>query len=272
MTTLFVTDLDGTLLHSDKSVSDFTADTLNSLISRGSYIAYATARSFNSAAPIVRKVNFRIPCAVYNGVMLVDPVSGRNVSRQDISPDSVKLAREFFESEGISPIVYAFVDGKHRISYIPSDTAGARFYLADHRGDPRMRETRDFNELFMGEIFYFTVISERKIPELAKVFTHENGFSMNVQKDNYDDMIWHEIYDLGCSKANAALRLKELCGAEKLVCFGDNFNDVPMLEAADIAVCVGNAPDEVKRFADVVADTNDRDGVAGFIAEYASFE
>ena len=52
--TLYVTDLDGTLMRYDKTVSDYTIDTLNSLIDQGMLITYATARSFHSAWEITK--------------------------------------------------------------------------------------------------------------------------------------------------------------------------------------------------------------------------
>lgn len=263
---LYVTDLDGTLLRSDKTLSEFTVSTLNSLIDGGVKIAYATARSFNSASKLVRDIHFSEPCAVYNGVMTVDPKSGGVLSTARFSDRATKLARELFELEKIFPIVYSYIGGEHKVSYVPSGSRAAKFYLDDHRDDPRMRCVNSFDELFEGEMFYFTVISEKADERITKHFTAENGFFVNVQKDSYDEMIWHEICDASCSKASAALRLKTLCGADRLVCIGDNFNDIPMMRAADISAAVENAPDEVKSAADIVIGANDSDGCAEFIA------
>lgn len=51
------------------------------------------------------------------------------------------------------------------------------------------------------------------------------------------------------------------------VAFGDNYNDVDMLEAVGLGVAVANAPDEVRRRAGRVAPDNDHDGVARVLAE-----
>ena len=55
------------------------------------------------------------------------------------------------------------------------------------------------------------------------------------------------------TKASAILALADRIGAEKIVAFGDNINDLPMLRAADVAVAVGNALPEVKAEADIRA-------------------
>ena len=56
-------------------------------------------------------------------------------------------------------------------------------------------------------------------------------------------------------------------GYEKIVAFGDNYNDLGMFEAADVSVAVGNACDEVKNAADIVIEKNTEDGVAKFLLQ-----
>ncbi len=265
MNTLYITDLDGTLLDNDKRVPEHAAKTLNSLIANGVKISYATARSFNSAAPLLRNVRFSCPCAVYNGVFIIDPKSGERLYGRGFSENAAGFARDFFTREKILPIVYSFINGEYKISYIESSSPAVQAYISAHEGDPRMRKARDIDELFEGEIFYFTVIREEKLPIICSTFGENEDFSINVQKDTYDNSIWHEIYDGGCSKAAAARRLKELLGAEELVCFGDNVNDIPMIEAADVGVAVENACGELKSCADFVIEVG---GVADFIERH----
>lgn len=67
MSTLYVTDLDGTLMRDDKIVSDYTVQVLNHLIEKGVCITYATARSIVSSSEIVRDAHFSIPVITKNG-------------------------------------------------------------------------------------------------------------------------------------------------------------------------------------------------------------
>ena len=59
--------------------------------------------------------------------------------------------------------------------------------------------------------------------------------------------------------------LKAISGADRVVAFGDNINDIPMLREADVAVAVENAVPEVKRIADVIIGPNTTDAVPRFI-------
>ena len=61
MKTLFVSDLDGTLMRSDKTLSDKTVQTLNRLIENGVLFTYATARSIQSAMEITGKLKLKLP-------------------------------------------------------------------------------------------------------------------------------------------------------------------------------------------------------------------
>lgn len=77
-----------------------------------------------------------------------------------------------------------------------------------------------------------------------------------------------DILPAGCSKASALAHLAELrgCTMAEVLAIGDNWNDVPMLEAAGEAVLMGNAPEDLRRYAEqhgwTVGPTNDEDGVA----------
>lgn len=263
--TLYVTDLDGTLLRSDTSLSDYTVDTLNRLAASGVMFTYATARSFASASPLVKRLDLSCPAVTFNGVFIIDPRTGERLIKNVYSEKSASLAAEFFIKEKIPPLVYSFINGEERISYLENRLENIGGYIEARRGDKRLRPVNNFKSLFDGEVFYFTVINPNDIQPLDEIFTAENGFARNIQKDTYDDYIWYEIYNSTASKANAVLQVKELVGADELVCFGDNLNDISMIKAADTGAAVSNACDGLKELSDVIIDSNNDDGVAKYI-------
>lgn len=263
--TLYITDLDGTLLRSDTSLSGYSVSALNSFIERGVMFTYATARSFMSASPLVKDLRLKCPAVIFNGVFVIDPQTGKHLIENTYSEKCQRMARELFTAENIAPLVYSYINGEEKVSYLENRLDDVKSYVDSRRGDKRLRPVSDYKALFEGDIFYFTVIDPRDIKLLDGVFTEENGFSRNVQKDTYDDMIWYEIYDKSASKANAVRQVAELVHADELVCFGDNFNDISMIEAADIGVAVENAADAVKKAADIIIGSNNDDGVARFI-------
>ena len=88
-------------------------------------------------------------------------------------------------------------------------------------------------------------------------------------KDNYvPDLYFLEIITKSVSKASGALEVKKMLGADKIIAFGDNLNDIPLFEIADECYAVSNAEDELKKIATDVIASNDEDAVAEFIQEY----
>ena len=93
--TLYVTDLDGTLMHNDKTLSDFTINTLNKLIDQGMLITYATARTFQSAWEITKDIHFTIPVITRNGTVLANQMLKREIEISRFSEREVSILKNF---------------------------------------------------------------------------------------------------------------------------------------------------------------------------------
>ena len=75
MCTLYVSDLDGTLLRSDEKTSEYTNFVINSLVAQGMYFSYATARSLITAKKATKGIEATIPLIVYNGAFVMDNIT-----------------------------------------------------------------------------------------------------------------------------------------------------------------------------------------------------
>ena len=267
--TLYATDLDGTLLRSDKSISDESAELLNQLTDRGVLFTFATARSYSSASPLLTKLRLNCPAVTFNGVFVVDPRDGRHIVENIFSRDSLRLAVDYFNSIDLAPLVYSYIDCRERVSYLEDRLEDVYGYVSTRQGDKRLRPVRSREELFQGRVFYFTLLDPKTdIAELDSVFSRENGFAVNFMPDTYNkDELWYEIFSRNASKAAALLQVLKLTHADRLGCFGDNNNDMSMIRAADIGVAVANYCDELKQAADTVIGYNDEGAVASYIAE-----
>jgi len=83
----------------------------------------------------------------------------------------------------------------------------------------------------------------------------------------YNGLYFLEIFDAKANKANALKKLQLLVQADEVVAFGDNLNDIEMMRAADYRYAPENAVDEVKRLADKIIESHDRDGVAKYLCQ-----
>ena len=74
------------------------------------------------------------------------------------------------------------------------------------------------------------------------------------------------------SKTNAIQLLIEKYGIrqDEIIAIGDNYNDKSMIEFAGMGIAMGNAPDEIKKVANYITDTNNNEGVAKALKKFFS--
>lgn len=264
--TLYVTDLDGTLLRKDQTLSQYTCDTINALVEQGMLFSFATARSIVTSRKVAAGLVPQIPQIVYNGTFIVDQTGKRLWTRFFAEQDSAFLLRLLLDA-GVIPIVYSVIDGAEKFSFDPDRANRATLeFNESRRNDPRRNYVSQYAGL--GEIFYFTCIDT---PErLGPLYEQLRGkYRCVYGKDIYSGEQWLEI--VASTKAEAALQLKKLFGCDRLVCFGDGKNDIPMFSVADECYAVENADPELKAVATGVIASNMDDGVPRWLLRHAEF-
>lgn len=263
---LYVSDLDGTLLRNDQTLSNFTLTTINSLTSQGMLFSYATARSYATASIVTKGLRENIPVIVYNGTFILENGTKKQLlSNAFAKTDAVRILYELSEG-GIFPIVYAFIDGEEKFSYIKHSTTDG--FINTRHGDGRDRTVNTVSELEVGDIFHFTCIdSPQKLLPLYEKLKDE--FPCVYYREMYSGEWWLEIQPKAATKASAVLELKKLLGCDKIICFGDGKNDLSMFEVADECYAVENADEKLKNAATAVIGKNENDGVAKWLLKNA---
>lgn len=266
MSTLYVTDLDGTLLRSDERTSAYTNETINTLVEKGMLFSYATARSYSTASRVTCGLSARIPLIVYNGAMVVDNVTGEILLSNFFEPD-IKTVLDDLIAHDVFPIVYSLQNGVERFSYVLDKCSrGTRDFLSTRRGDRRDHPVETVQELGEGELFYVTCIDEKeKLEPLWHKYS--DRFRTVYQRDIYTGEQWLEFMPASASKAHAIRQLQKRLNCDKLVVFGDGKNDMDMFRLADECYAVANAVDELKQIATAVIGCNNDDSVARWLWE-----
>lgn len=270
MKTLFVSDLDGTLLTAKETVSEYSMRLLNKLIDEdGVLFTYATARSLNSAAKAVWGLRQNLPVILYNGAIVMEPWNGNKLYNSHFTGIVRADIRRILHEYDVWPLVYSFLGNKERVSWLRGrETEGMKRYLSRRAGDPRLNPVDSPDELKDDEIFYYTYIDVKERTDvLHAVFEKDARFRCIYQQETYQSDYWLEIMPAGTSKGAAATVLKERLGAEKLVAFGDALNDRELFRAADEAYAVENADEELKKVATAVIGYSEEDSVSKFIRD-----
>ena len=264
MKTLYVSDLDGTLLRKNETLSSYTIKIINALTSSGMLFSYATARSLNTAKKVTEGLNTHFPLIIYNGAFVKDNITEEILIANYFEEDIYEVLRDLFAHE-IHPIIYSYQNNIEKFSYIAAKaTSGMQAFLNSRKGDKRTNIVTTESELMYGDLFYITCIDK---PEKLEPFYHKykNKYHVVYQKDIYTGEQWLEIMPQKASKAQAALQLKQKLACDRLVVFGDGKNDIDMFKIADEAYAVENAVSELKAVANGIIGSNENDGVAKYL-------
>ena len=270
--TLYVSDLDGTLLGDDSLLSRGTIDMLNRIIEeRDGLFTVATARTPATVVPLMQEVHARLPFIVIGGSSMWNPVTGSFEHTHGIDTVTVNAVSDVFDRYGIHPFIYRR-HGNNRLHahhYGPLSQQEEQFvserqHLALKRfllDDQNYRHNSD-EALLIFSLNKFEVLEAIAADLRASVPT----CSVMVYHDIFDERNGYlEIFTAGTSKAAAIRDLAREVGAERVVVFGDNRNDIAMMQAADYSVAVENAFPEVKDAASEVIGPNTADSVARWI-------
>ena len=270
MKKLYISDMDGTLLQSDGTLSAYSKAKLNEFYHKGIPFSIATARSMVSAMPILEGVHFKAPIVLMNGVFVYDTETKKAVKYHEIPQSAIEKVLDIFYSHNLHPFMFLYSDDyKLSIKYTVFDNDGMKeFYdMRVDMLDGRFTQTDDMtiipDEQHSVYINYYALpeILDPVVEKLKEI--SEIGFA--YYKDSYSDDWLIEIYSHTASKANGAKETAKIVGADHIVAFGDNLNDLVMLGGADTAVAVENSVTQVKEIADIIIGNNNDDSVVKFI-------
>ncbi len=270
MSTLYITDLDATLLNTNARISDFTRDTINALIEKGMKFSFATARSAETALAVTEGLVPNVPIVVYTGAFLVNPETREKIITHFMSKKEIEAVTEAVEKFAQIPVVYSVLEGKEKFIYdfsVVSDNV-KRFVKTRENGNRNNPVEGGFESTLIGDIFYFAFMEPKEVLQPVYEFLKDRCNCL-FQPDNYTNNWFLEVMAEKATKANAALELKKLVGAVKMIAFGDGINDIALLKAADEGYAVANAENELKAAATSIIDHCDNDAVARWLLENA---
>lgn len=276
--TIYITDLDGTLLNNDSLISERSSAILNDVVDRGALFTVATARTPATVDPLLASTSTSLPAIVMTGAALWNRSTRSYQDVHVIEPELCNRILDEFLAQSIVPFRYD----------LSPDGVIDVFHLSERNSDYNhlSKIEKSFidlrNHLPLKRIHYNLIPGAEQLPTLlfialgpyeniitiASRLEADNAGSVSAYPDNLrKDLGVLEVFAPGVSKAEAVVKMKETVGADRLVVFGDNLNDISMLQAADIGVAVENALPEVKAAADIIIDANYTDSVARFIYE-----
>lgn len=267
--TLYVTDLDGTLLQPDVTVSDRSVRILSALLEQGLLLTAATARTSFSVMPILERLPVRLPLILQNGAVLHDPVTDRIVSAAPIAPDVFLNVISLYAEYGFNGFVFCVPEDQLRCCYTKLSTPHMQRYYQERRQKYQKPfiQVRQLADLAGQNPVYLSLNApKQRLDPVYEAVRQIAGISVAYYRDVYEPEIWYlEISAPDASKYHGIQKVRKLTGAKRVVGFGDNLNDLPLFRACDEKIAVGNAAEELKALADTVIGCNTEDAVAVYL-------
>ena len=249
---LIASDLDGTLLHSDGTVSPRTRIAIRAALDAGLAFAFVTARPPRYIAHLAEAAGVSGLAVCSNGAILYDIGRRSVIHHERLAP---AIARELVDAvrEALPEIAFAVEHGDS-LAYEPHFPPFAEDLPA------RIDHVHAFCDEDLVKLLILH--PEHEAETLADLVRDAVGTRAQVNHSGGPRIV--EIAAAGVSKATGLARLCDELGIdrEEVVAFGDMPNDLPMLALAGRAVAVANAHPEVLAAADEVTASNDDDGVA----------
>ena len=268
---LFVTDLDGTLINSKREVPKKSLEILNKLIENGINFTVATARTPATAVEILQNLNLKLPVALMNGVLIYDTKELKYIDIKAIEKETVNKVLDIFKAYNKNPLVYGVKDN-HLWVYHKDFENVYEYNFYKERADKNLKtfvNVENYNgSLSDSNVINFVAFDNyEKIKAIAEEVKCIEGITVNYYKDVYEDCYFLEAYSSEASKANGIKYLSKYIEYSKVICFGDNLNDIPMFELANEAYATANAAEEIKKIAADVIGSCEDNGVAEFLEE-----
>jgi Cof subfamily protein (haloacid dehalogenase superfamily) len=241
---LIATDLDQTLLKSDKTISDYTMIVLNRCRSNGLKLVFATARSIMDLPDDVRKLTADGLCLGNGSVLMAE---------------EQVITRYFFESS-IQNAIFAAFKREPSVYRFSAKSEDKSFYYG--KSNNPLDILYDFPEDSTRQFSSIAVRSTDAESVLAILRQYQD---IRYYCVTGEDLI--SVLPGNVSKWNGVKQLAEYwhIPIEDIVAFGDDYNDIELIQNCGTGVAVANGLMEVKAAADEICGTNEEDGVAKWL-------
>ncbi|MFC4100059.1 Cof-type HAD-IIB family hydrolase [Paenibacillus xanthanilyticus] len=253
-------DVDGTLLTDAHQLTEETKMAVREAAERGAEIVLCTGRGPVNTLPVLAELGLSGTIITHNGAATVDAAKRQVLHQYDLSPEEVMRFIAYCREGGHHFDLNTAFELMAETVRKEAEAMYAMFDIQPILGP--------FASPLPAGLVKFTVFGSREemdlVEEAWNCWTH--GLSHIRSGDFFIDVMHPEA-----SKAAALKQLAALRGIapERVMAIGNYYNDIGMLEFAGLGVAVANSPDAVKASAKALTRSNEENGVAHALREYA---
>ena len=276
-------DIDGTLLNSKSELTEKTIEVLREASKRGTYIVLTSGRMTKNVNEFCNKIGANKFLIAENGASIIDLQTGNTIYSKYLSKETVNKVLDVCESNSIYYMVYTQDELiVKNIKYM-----SLFFYKQNYNPNARIKQIvagRDYINNVNGNFTKLMICDEDRsvyksiCKELKKIdeiditpVPHTSVKKINI--DGEEKEIKYSYADISAKGANKWTAIEFLANKlgikkQEIIAIGDNINDLHMIHNAGLGVAMDNGSPYAKKVANVVAPSNDKEGVAQIIEKY----
>lgn len=274
---LYVSDLDGTLLGADGKLSAYSRERLIELLEAGVHFTVASARAWDEIRLVLGDLPLRLPVIAINGAYLTDYATGRHRVINNLPPELASRVYQHILDHGLLPFVVGHDGQSDRLYWQQLISEEMQWYhdVLQQDGVKRLTHVERLDDVLSEKVIAYVVMGARETvtalwqliesqyPGQLENFLFENPYTPGHW--------WLTIHDQRACKSRGIRTLTEMTShtLENLTVFGDHINDIKMLKMAGKGVTMANAEDEVKAIADEIIGHHTEDAVVNYLMEHA---
>lgn len=257
-------DIDGTLFNAHEDIMPLTRQMLMKAHQQGITLILASGRSVHGLKSLVSRLDFPLENTMligYNGASLIDASTHEILFQSIIRQD---LATSILNSTRNHPVTVMIpVDDE---LWVEDDQHPLVIYEAQTE-NLKLRLDKDLSKLKLNPIKIMITSDKENLKnffdQLPEDLHHQAIFARSGD-------VYLDVTNLGCDKGSALQRYCELKGISRneVIAFGDNYNDLSMIEYAGTGIAMGNAVEDLKKVANEVTLTNNEDGIGVWLQKY----
>ncbi len=255
---LLCSDLDDTLLTTDKRVSEENKKAIEYFKSEGGLFTFATGRVVQGARMMLEYISPNAPMVCFNGGAIYDFRHNKliwSVFLDNKAIEVVEFVDRFFPSAGIEVCTEDMV-------YIAKTNRIVQEHLAFETLPEEYLDYSSIPEKWKKAIFMVEVEEIPKLRELIRTSPFADKYTFIQSSPNY-----YELLPKGADKGAGFMKLAEILRIDpkKTIGMGDNENDISLIEKAGVGIAVANAVDEARAAADYITVDNNSSAVSAVI-------
>ncbi len=258
---IIMSDMDGTLLNSEKKIIEKDRKAIEKFISLGGKFTVSTGRTMESFEQYRSLLELKLPVVLYNGGIIYDYNLEKVMYAEYLPDDARKITQELADTMQEAGGEVLKIDK----TYVFRNNYYQKIHTALCGISPEYTELSKISDDEWLKVLF--AMSPDDIPKMEEIIKEKNYSTVDFVKSSeiFIEMLPHNI-----SKGSALEVYRKLDGMADFtfVAIGDFDNDIEMIVNADIGVCPANAEESVKKVSDIVLSESCDNGAVAELIEY----